>query len=68
MSHMPYTASEAELLCLSYREPYTKEIHTVKSEKYSWIKDNIFTRMFIAIQNAQIKRAEYMIKHKHYYL
>lgn len=68
MSHMPYTASEAEMLCLSYREPITEQLHKVTEEKYSWFYNNIFVRLFVAMQNAQIKRAENMIKNKNYYL
>lgn len=64
MSHMPYTASEAEFLCLANKE----DIKTTKSYYGSLNIGSFLYSVFEKIQNAQIKRAERIIKSGNYYL
>lgn len=64
MSNMPSAASEAEIVCLANKED-------IKTKKSYYGALNIFSflyKIFEAIQNAQVKRAERIIKHNTYYL
>ena len=65
MSHMHYTVSETEFLCLADKED-------IKLTKSYYGKFNntpsFFKRLFKSMQESQIKRAEKMIKQGHYYL
>lgn len=64
MSHMPYTASEAEFLCLANKE----DIKTTKSYYGSLNISLFFKKILKSMQNAQMKRAERIIKSGNYYL
>jgi len=67
---MPNIQSEAEFVCLSYREqPIQRVKHQLKRTFKEWLtEDNIIVRIFLAIQNAQLKRAQKIIHTNNYYL
>lgn len=64
MSNMPSAASEAEIVCLANKE----DIKTTKSYYGALNIGSFLYKIFEAIQNAQVKRAERIIKYNTYYL